>query len=56
VGRDFTLDTPIVNGQGKIRVDDSTWKIRGKDCGAGSLVTVVGVDGVVLQVEVKPRN
>jgi hypothetical protein len=25
VGRTFTLEEPIVNGHGKIRVDDSTW-------------------------------
>lgn len=53
VGRDFTLHEPIVNGQGKIRVDDSIWKVVGRDCPAGSLVSVTGVDGVVLQVEPK---
>lgn len=52
VGRTFTLDEPIVNGQGKIRVDDSSWKINGVDCVAGSRVKVTGVDGTVLQVEV----
>jgi len=51
IGRAFTLDEPIVNGQGKIRVDDSTWKIEGEDCAAGSRVEVAGVDGVVLKVE-----
>ena len=51
VGRVFTLDQPIVNRQGKIGVDDSTWKIEGKDCPAGTNVRVVGVDGVVLKVE-----
>jgi len=51
MGRTFTLDEPLVNGLGKIRVDDSTWKIEGEDCAAGSRVTVVGVDGVVLKVE-----
>ncbi|MCP4041858.1 MAG: NfeD family protein [Gammaproteobacteria bacterium] len=51
VNRTFTLTEPIVNGQGKIRVDDSTWKISGEDCAAGIQVTVVGVDGVVLRVE-----
>ena len=51
VGRKFTLEEPIVNGQGKIRVDDSTWKINGTDCDVGVVVTVTGVDGVVLQVE-----
>lgn len=52
VGRTFTLDEPIVNGLGKIRVDDSTWKISGDDCAAGSRIRVTGVDGTVLQVEV----
>jgi membrane protein implicated in regulation of membrane protease activity len=50
-GRVFTLDQPIVNGQGKIRVDDSTWKVEGADCASGARVRVVGVDGVVLKVE-----
>jgi membrane protein implicated in regulation of membrane protease activity len=51
VGRVFTLEQPIVNGQGKIRVDDSTWKIEGADCASGTRVRVVGVDGVVLKIE-----
>ena len=50
-GRVFTLEQPIVNGQGKIRVDDSTWKVEGADCASGTRVRVVGVDGVVLKVE-----
>ena len=52
VGRVFTLDEPINNGIGKIRVDDSTWKIEGADCPAGSKVKVVGIDNTVLKVEV----
>ncbi len=54
VGRVFTLDAPIVNGAGKIRVDDSTWKVLGTDAPAGRLVRVVGVDGTVLRVEPSP--
>ena len=50
VGRVFTLDEPIVNGQGKIRVDDSIWKVRGEDCEAGSKVMVSSAEGVVLLV------
>ncbi len=53
VGRIFTLAEPIVNGIGKIHVDDSTWKIEGVDCGAGEQVEVIGVDGVVLKVKSK---
>ncbi len=51
VDRTFTLDEPIVNGLGKIYVDDSSWKISGNDCPAGTKVVVVGVEGVVLKVE-----
>ena len=51
VGRVFTLDEPVINGFGKIRVDDTTWKIRGDDCAAGSRVRVVGVDGTTLLVD-----
>ena len=51
VNRTFTLEEPVVNGQGKIKVDDSTWKIEGSDCESGTKVRVIGVDGVVLKVE-----
>ena len=52
VGRTFNLDTPIVNGVGKIRVDDSTWKVVGPDAPVGVRVRVSGVDGTILQVEI----
>ncbi len=51
VGRVFTLNEPIVNGRGKLRVDDTVWKVAGADCRAGVQVRVTGVDGVMLQVE-----
>jgi hypothetical protein len=51
IGRVFTLERPIVNGQGKIKVDDSSWKIRGEDCEAGTRVVVVDADSVVLIVK-----
>lgn len=50
VGRLFTLTEPIVDGVGKIHVDDSTWKIRGDDCAVGSQVEVVGSEGTILKV------
>ena len=53
IGRVFTLDEPIVNGTGKIKVDDSTWKIRGEDTAAGANVIVTSVDGVELIVQTK---
>lgn len=51
VGRVFTLDEPIVNGVGKVRVDDTSWRISGTDLPAGRQVKVVGVDGATLQIE-----
>jgi len=51
IGRVFTLDAPIVNGAGKLRVDDTTWKIVGQDLPAAAHVRVTGVDGTVLTVE-----
>ncbi len=52
VGRAFTLSEPIINGLGKIRVDDSTWKIEGADCPIGTQIIVTGVDGTILKVSV----
>ena len=51
VGRTFTLATPIVNGVGKLHVDDSQWRISGADAEAGAQVKVVAVDGATLKVE-----
>ncbi len=50
VGRTLTLDGAIVNGQGKVRVDDTSWKVEGPDMPAGARIKVTGVDGVVLKV------
>jgi membrane protein implicated in regulation of membrane protease activity len=51
IDRTFTLDEPVINGTGKIKVDDTTWKITGNDMPAGTKVRVIGVDGVVLKIE-----
>lgn len=51
VGRSFTLDEAIVNGVGKVKVDDSIWKVKGVDMPAGMKVRVMSVDGTVFNVE-----
>ncbi len=51
VGRVFTLDEPIVNGVGMVKVDDSSWRITGPDIDAGNKVKVIGEDGMSLKVE-----
>jgi membrane protein implicated in regulation of membrane protease activity len=50
VGRVFVLESPIQNGYGKVRVDDTLWRVRGTDAEAGSRVRVKAADGVVLEV------
>lgn len=51
IGRTFQLSQPIVNGVGKINVDDSSWKVKGEDAKAGTPVRVKDIDGTVLIVE-----
>jgi membrane protein implicated in regulation of membrane protease activity len=51
IGRTFNLIAPIENGQGKIRVDDTLWKVHGEDCPVGSKVKVIAVRGTVFDVE-----
>lgn len=51
IGRVFILNEPIVNGFGHIKVDDTVWRIRGKDFAAGTKIKVTSVEGVFLVVE-----
>jgi inner membrane protein len=51
VGRIFTLEQPIRDGAGRIKVDDTVWRVSGPDCPAGSRVKVVSSDGGSLLVE-----
>jgi inner membrane protein len=51
VGQVFTLDKPIVNGSGSIRVGDSVWRVTGPDSPAGNRVKVTRADGAMLFVE-----
>ena len=51
VGRVFTLEAPIVDGAGRIRVDDSSWRVTGPSAPAGASVRVVRVEGATLVVE-----
>ncbi len=42
---------PIVDGAGRIRVDDSSWRVTGPERPAGARVRVVRVEGTTLVVE-----
>jgi membrane protein implicated in regulation of membrane protease activity len=50
VGRVFTLQEPIVQGQGRVHIDDSIWRVSGPDLPAGARVRVESADGAVLLV------
>ena len=51
VGRIFTLSEAIVNGVGKVKVDDTTWRVAGPDLEQGANIRVVDVEGTVFTVE-----
>src|SRR6201746_2668232 len=50
MGRFFTLEKPIVDGAGTVRVDDTVWRVAGPDAPAGSRVRIVQADGASLTV------
>jgi hypothetical protein len=50
VGRVFTLEKPIIDGTGTVRIDDTVWRVAGPDTPAGSRVRVVQADGANLTV------
>jgi membrane protein implicated in regulation of membrane protease activity len=51
IGRVFSLYKPIENGEGKIKVDDSIWKVHGEDCDIKTRVKVIAIRGTVFDVE-----
>ena len=50
IGRVFTLEKPIVDGAGTVRIDDTIWRVAGPDAPAGSRVKIVQADGASLTV------
>ena len=50
VGRVFTLEKPIIDGSGTVRIDDTVWRVAGPDTPAGSRVRIVRADGANLTV------
>ncbi|MBI3699462.1 MAG: NfeD family protein [Afipia sp.] len=50
IGRVFTLERPIVDGVGTVKIDDTVWRVSGSDAPAGSRVKVIHADGASLQV------
>ncbi len=51
VGHSFTLKEPIVDGRGRLSIEDTLWDIEGPDLPAGTRVTVTAADGPRLKVQ-----
>ena len=50
IGRVFTLEKPIIDGSGTVRIDDTVWRVAGPDTPAGNRVKIVQADGASLTV------
>ncbi|MDU6390231.1 MULTISPECIES: NfeD family protein [unclassified Pantoea] len=54
IGTLLTLDAPLVNGIGHVRLGDSSWRVQAdRDLPAGAQVIVTGVEGITLHI--RPR-
>lgn len=51
VGRTATLEQPITEGRGRIRLDDTMWSVQGPDLPVGARVRVTASNGRDLTVE-----
>ena len=50
LGRTFTLERPIVDGRGRLKVDDTVWLIEGPDLPVGTRVQVTSAENTLLRV------
>lgn len=51
VGQTATLEEPIANGIGHVRLGDTLWRVRGPDLPAGTRVRILGGNADRLEVE-----
>lgn len=51
VGRQVVVIDPIIGGEGRVRLDDSTWSAVGPDAETGERLVVVSVTGTTVKVE-----
>lgn len=50
IDREFVLEQAIEGGFGRIRIDDTSWRVSGPDMVVGARVRVTGADGGTLKV------
>lgn len=51
IGRIATLSEAITNGYGRVKLDDSTWRVEGDDAPIGTRVVIIGANAQILRVE-----
>ncbi len=51
VGKVIVLDTPILNGRGRVTLGDGSWSVTGPDMVRGAKVRIAAVNGTELRVE-----
>lgn len=51
IGQTAVLNDAISNGKGRVKIGDTTWRVKGEDAKAGSIVRIVGANGGTLMVE-----
>ena len=54
LGRQITLEEPLVGGTGRVKLGDTLWRVEGPDLPAGTRVEVKSARGATLQVEKAP--
>lgn len=51
LGREFELSEAIINGSGRVNIDDTVWRVNGPDLEKGSVVRIIEANGSNLRVE-----
>ncbi len=51
IGKEVTIEEAIVNGVGSITIGRTRWRVVGPDAAAGTKMTITGLDGSSLIVE-----
>jgi hypothetical protein len=54
VGQTFHLDSPILDGRGRVKLGDGSWIVTGPDMVKGAKVRITAVKGTELSVEPTP--
>ncbi|EJF90440.1 NfeD family protein [Bartonella tamiae] len=55
-GKTVVLSDPIINGEGRIRIDDTIWRINGPDLESGTRIKILSFDNGVFIVEKVEKN